>query len=302
MDDVSEKQQIPVWPLVVLAAPAAVAIWSGWVGLGGLTGFGNVKLLPGIWDDLQINTAITLPIGMEAYAAYALRVWLADGERYWVPDRAREFAKWSSIGALILGVLGQITFHLLSSAGVSSADGVVTALVSALPVGVLGMGASLAHLLRDGAVSVSEPVQETEPAVDFPAPIASAPAPTWVPFQSVVEGSLAARVRPAVSAPEPVSVPQSPRDEQPEMKLNGSVSGRSEQASDIGRKPSVVSEDSISTRDYILSMWRQGVRVESADLYERFPERKRESLRSVLSTVRRGKDASLEPPARTTEE
>jgi hypothetical protein len=24
------------WPLFVIAAPAAVAVWSGWVGLGGL--------------------------------------------------------------------------------------------------------------------------------------------------------------------------------------------------------------------------------------------------------------------------
>ena len=65
------------WPLLVLAAPALVAIWSGWVGLGHLTGFGVVHPLPGIWDQLAINTAITLPIGVETYAAYALRAWLS---------------------------------------------------------------------------------------------------------------------------------------------------------------------------------------------------------------------------------
>jgi hypothetical protein len=33
---------VRVWPVMVLALPAFVAIWSGWVGLGGLTGFGVV--------------------------------------------------------------------------------------------------------------------------------------------------------------------------------------------------------------------------------------------------------------------
>jgi hypothetical protein len=59
------------WPLFLFAAPAAVVIWSGWIGLGELCGFGPVRVLPGI-SDLTINTAITLPVGVEAYAAYAL--------------------------------------------------------------------------------------------------------------------------------------------------------------------------------------------------------------------------------------
>jgi hypothetical protein len=35
------------WPILVLALPAFVAIWSGWVDLGRLTGFGVVHPLPG---------------------------------------------------------------------------------------------------------------------------------------------------------------------------------------------------------------------------------------------------------------
>ena len=34
---------------VILAAPAAVAVWSGWVGIGQMTGFGEMHPLPGIW-------------------------------------------------------------------------------------------------------------------------------------------------------------------------------------------------------------------------------------------------------------
>ena len=65
------------WPLLILALPAAVAVWSGWVGIGQLTGFGEVHPLPGLWDSLHLNTAVTLPVGVEAYAAYALRAWLS---------------------------------------------------------------------------------------------------------------------------------------------------------------------------------------------------------------------------------
>ena len=42
------------WPLLILALPAAVAVWSGWVGIGQMTGFGQVHPLPGIWDSLHL--------------------------------------------------------------------------------------------------------------------------------------------------------------------------------------------------------------------------------------------------------
>ncbi|RCW46838.1 hypothetical protein DFQ14_101177 [Halopolyspora algeriensis] len=135
------------WPVLLLALPAFVAIWSGWVGLGSLTGFGMVRPLPGIWDSLQINTAITLPIGVETYAAYALRVWLSGA----VPDQARRFAKWSALGSLALGALGQIAYHLMTAADITAAPWWITTAVSCLPVAVLGMGAALTHLLRSPA-------------------------------------------------------------------------------------------------------------------------------------------------------
>src|SRR3984893_15429207 len=65
------------WPLLVLAAPAAAEVWSGWAGIAQKTGFGLVSPLPGIWPSLHLDTAITLPVGVEAYAAYALRAWLS---------------------------------------------------------------------------------------------------------------------------------------------------------------------------------------------------------------------------------
>jgi hypothetical protein len=132
------------WPVWVLALPAFVAIWSGWVGLGELTGFGVVHPLPGIWDSLRLNTAITLPIGVETYAAYALAVWLTGS----APAAARRFARWSAIGSLVFGAAGQVAYHLLTAAGVTQAPWQITTAVACLPVAVLGMGAALAHLIH----------------------------------------------------------------------------------------------------------------------------------------------------------
>lgn len=134
------------WPVLLLALPAFVAIWSGWVELGERCGFGAVHPLPGIADDFQINSAITLPIGVETYAAYALWVWLSAH----VTGTARRFAKWSAIASLVVGAAGQIAYHLMAATGVDVAPWWITTLVACLPVAVLGMGAALAHLVHAG--------------------------------------------------------------------------------------------------------------------------------------------------------
>jgi len=138
------------WPLLVLAAPAAAEVWSGWVGIVQKTGFGLVSPLPGIWPALHLDTTITLPVGVEAYAAYALRAWLARED--WISDRTRRFARWSAIGSFALGMTGQVAYHLLAQAGAALAPWPITTMVSCLPVLVLGMGTALAHMLRADAV------------------------------------------------------------------------------------------------------------------------------------------------------
>jgi len=153
--------QAPVrrWPLALIACPAAVAIWSGWVGLGGLCGFGPIHPLPGIADSFTINTAITLPIGVEAYGAYALRAWLAPG----APERAQAFARISAIGALTLGMCGQVIYHLLSAVHAARAPWPVVVLVSCIPVATLGMAAALTHML--GSAPAGEPLPGLAPAL-----------------------------------------------------------------------------------------------------------------------------------------
>ncbi len=149
------------WPLLVLAVPAAAEVWSGWVGIAQMTGFGLVRPLPGIWPSLHLDTAITLPIGVEAYAAYALRAWLARDPA--ISARTRRFAKWSAIFSFALGMAGQVAYHLMSQAGMTRAPWAITTVVSCLPVLVLGMGTALAHMLRADTEATDAPDGGTRP-------------------------------------------------------------------------------------------------------------------------------------------
>ena len=134
------------WPLLLIAAPAAIAIWSGWVRLGALCGFGLVQPFPGIaaW---HLDTAITLPVGIESYAAYALYTWLSGHAR----PATRKFARNSALGALALGCLGQVASHLLAVAGWAAAPWPVVVGVACLPVVTLSCAAALFHRVRADA-------------------------------------------------------------------------------------------------------------------------------------------------------
>jgi hypothetical protein len=149
------------WPLLVLAAPAAAEVWSGWVGIAQKTGFGLVSPLPGIWPALHLDTAITLPVGVEAYAAYALRAWLSRDRQ--VSARTRRFARWSAICSFALGMAGQVAYHLMAQAGMARAPWAITTLVSCLPVLVLAMGTTLAHMLRADAEPADAPASGSGP-------------------------------------------------------------------------------------------------------------------------------------------
>lgn len=133
-----------VWPLYLLALPAMVAIWGGWVTLGSMTGFDAVHPLPGIWDQATVNSSIMLPFGVEVYAGYALHAWLS----HRVVNTARTFARWSAIGSVLLGMAGQITVHLLTAARMAIAPWGVTAVVSCIPGLILLLGVALAVLIR----------------------------------------------------------------------------------------------------------------------------------------------------------
>jgi len=123
------------------------------VGIAARTGFGVISPLPGIWPSLHIDTTITLPVGVEAYAAYALRAWLAPAGA--VSQRTRRFARQSAIFSFALGGAGQVAYHLLEQAGITRAPWAVTTIVSCLPVLVLAMGTTLAHMLHGDAMATA---------------------------------------------------------------------------------------------------------------------------------------------------
>lgn len=134
------------WPLLLIGLAAAVAVWSGWVGLGAKCGFGVIQPLPGIADGFHLNTAITLPISVEAYAAYALRVWLSNSRH---SSRTITFAKWSTVISLLIGWAAQAGFHLLEAFGYKQAPWPVVLLVSSVPVVMVGLASGLAKLVKD---------------------------------------------------------------------------------------------------------------------------------------------------------
>jgi hypothetical protein len=189
----SAVKGMPRWPLFLIAAPAAVAVWSGWVSLGGLCGFGVVHPLPGIVDGFTINTAITLPVGVEAYGAYALGAWLTPG----ASGPARRFAKWSAIGSLVLGMLGQVAYHLLAAGHATRAPWPVVTLVSCLPVVALALGTALAHLREPGEhpATTATPAPESTPWT----------AAETVPASASLDAPVGATETQPVSTPTPVA-------------------------------------------------------------------------------------------------
>ena len=138
------------WPLLVLAAPAAAEVWSGWVGIAQKTGFGLVSPLPGIWPSLHLDTAITL-----AGRRRGLRGVRAAGLAGPRPRRSATGRAGSPSGRRSArsrsGMAGQVAYHLLAQAGMTRAPWAITTVVSCLPVLVLGMGTALAHMLRADA-------------------------------------------------------------------------------------------------------------------------------------------------------
>jgi hypothetical protein len=141
------------WPLAIIGLAAAVAVWGGWVRLGELTGFGPVNVLPGIGSGFVLNTAVVLPISVEAYAAYALRVLLASAG---MSERTRVFARRSFFTSLAVGGGAQIASHVMGAAGVTSAPWWVTTLVACVPVLVVGLATGLATLVRQDASTGGE--------------------------------------------------------------------------------------------------------------------------------------------------
>jgi hypothetical protein len=71
-------------------------------------------------------------------------------------ERTREFARRSAIGALVLGCLGQVAYHLLAAAHWAEAPWPVTVGVACLPVVTLYFAATLTHMILADRRAASE--------------------------------------------------------------------------------------------------------------------------------------------------
>jgi len=139
------------WPLIFIGLAAAVAIWGGWVRLGELTGFGPINLLPGVGGGFTVNTAVVLPLSVEFYSAYALRVLLASDR---LSEPTRRFARRSFLASLVVGGGAQIASHIMVAAHVASAPWPVTTVVACVPLLVIGLATGLATLVKRDATAV----------------------------------------------------------------------------------------------------------------------------------------------------
>ncbi|GAA4553081.1 hypothetical protein [Amycolatopsis samaneae] len=138
------------WPLIFIGLAAAVAIWGGWVRLGELTGFGPINLLPGVGGGFTVNTAVVLPLSVEFYSAYALRVLLASDR---LSGPTRRFARRSFLASLVVGGGAQIASHIMVAAHVASAPWPVTTVVACVPLLVIGLATGLATLVKRDATT-----------------------------------------------------------------------------------------------------------------------------------------------------
>ncbi|EHR48728.1 hypothetical protein SacmaDRAFT_0424 [Saccharomonospora marina XMU15] len=153
------------WPLAVIGLAAAVAIWGGWVRLGELTGFGPINLLPGIGSGLTVNTAVVLPLSVEFYSAYALRVLLASDR---LTARTRTFARRTFTASLVVGGGAQVASHVMDAAGTTTAPWPVTTVVACVPLLVLGLASGLASLVKQDATSGEAVQVETSERENYP--------------------------------------------------------------------------------------------------------------------------------------
>jgi hypothetical protein len=193
--------------LFVSAVSAAVSSFAGLHALALSTG----------WHPWA---APLFPLTVDCYALTAVRVWLARSTR---SGRARRFARANAVGAILLSVLGNATWHLVA-AELVSVTWVVVVLVGAVPPVVLGLVAHLAVLRTqdDEDGQRDEPVLQAVPAVrryvpgtsgTVPSPASTGPEPERTVPAPERMGTEAAEAVPGTAPPSPASRRYATEDE-----------------------------------------------------------------------------------------
>lgn len=161
---------------------------DGWVTLGmivsatsaALTSFDGLRqlALAAGWTSLM---APLLPLTIDAFAATATRIWLADGTK---SKRARRFARTCTVGAILLSLGGNAVFHLIA-ANLLAVDWVIVLTVGAIPPVVLGLITHLAVLRGQVELAIRDDRSTGVSTAPSPVPGTVLPA-VREPFESVV--------------------------------------------------------------------------------------------------------------------
>jgi hypothetical protein len=108
----------------------------------GFSSFAGLKSLAEVTGWAAMAPLFALCV--DAYALTAIRVWLASTD---INRRARAFAKWNAIGAILLSLAGNATWHLIA-AGLLPVTWHVVMTVGGVPPIILGLVSHLAVLRR----------------------------------------------------------------------------------------------------------------------------------------------------------
>lgn len=182
---------------------ATVAMsWTAWTGLAEMCGHTQTLDLGLFTFHLSWLTALMV----DMYALRAFRSWLRSGS--WVSTETRRFAKWSTIAAIVVGVLGNIAYYVMEASGTKTAPLWVTIPVSSLaPLALGALGHLRALERRDRQVRDSRTV-ETPVSRKTVVPKIQTPVSVSAPKSPVSAVSQA----PKVEAPLPVVPVPTPRE------------------------------------------------------------------------------------------
>ncbi len=140
----------------------AVAVAAAVLSFDSLTGLAHLAGVTGRVGGFRLSWL--LPIAVDAYAVTATRVWLRTAGT----ARTAAYARRNAVGAIVLSVAGNATFHGLTAAGVATLattgwGWLLVVAVSAVPPVMLGLVAHL-HALVSGdhrTTETTRPVSET---------------------------------------------------------------------------------------------------------------------------------------------
>ncbi|HEY3718410.1 MAG TPA: DUF2637 domain-containing protein [Jatrophihabitantaceae bacterium] len=158
----SETRTRDGWTYIgILAVAVAAAVLS----FDSLTALAHLAGVTGRVGGFRLSWL--LPIAVDAYAVTATRVWLRTAGT----ARTAAYARRNAVGAIVLSVAGNATFHGLTAAGVTTLattgwGWLLVVAVSAVPPVMLGLVAHL-HALVSGDYRVTETV--AAPAGETPA-------------------------------------------------------------------------------------------------------------------------------------